>query len=108
MVGKIQYPNISDIQEGDNEVVATRIILTHHETIDVLSVMPRRIMGPLIDPNLKWGMDGDECVICLEAMISGQEVSDLPTCNHTYISMAPLSCDLVLLLDANISIGVWY
>jgi hypothetical protein len=81
-----------DIQGGYNE---TEIRLAPHETvvmstrepIDVLSVMPRRIMGTQSDPHLKWGKDGDDCVICLEEMTSEHEVSDLPPCNHTYISL---------------------
>jgi hypothetical protein len=59
---------------------------TQHETTDVFSVIPRRIMGTRILPDMKWGKCGDECVICLEPMTSQQDVTDLPPCSHTYIS----------------------
>ncbi|KAJ1495473.1 hypothetical protein T484DRAFT_1762278 [Baffinella frigidus] len=51
---------------------------------DVASVLPLRIMGSSLDANLRWGKEGDQCVICLGAMAAGEHVSDLPGCNHTY------------------------
>ena len=48
---------------------------------DVSSLLPKRIVGSSPDT---WGTEGDECIICLGAMVAGEHVSDLPVCYHTF------------------------
>ena len=89
-----QSRGLPGTQEGvaDEPLVAAPVLggvvqtgSTHHKTTDVFSVMPHYIMGTRFHSDLKWGKDGDECVICMEPMTNEQEITDLPPCSHTYI-----------------------
>ena len=51
---------------------------------DIAASLPQRIMGTCFDSPVPWGKEGDDCVICLGEMVAGEEVSDLPGCNHTF------------------------
>ena len=56
---------------------------------DVASSLPRRIMGSC-DPKLvdvvrhARGKENDDCVICMEAMVAGDQVTDFLPCDHTH------------------------
>ena len=48
------------------------------------AVIPRRFIETSFKSDVPWGNDGDMCVICLGDMVAGDEVSDMPHCNHTF------------------------
>ena len=56
---------------------------------DVASALPQRIMG-CCDPKLVHvlrnarGKENDDCVICMEAMVAGDTVTDFLPCSHTH------------------------
>ena len=52
----------------------------------IASILPRQLMGSRIGPSVEWGNEGDECVICISEMVDGEEVSEIPTCHHTFHS----------------------
>ena len=64
---------------------------THFEIniTDIGSSLPLRIMGSS-EPELMnvtrtaRGKQGDDCVICLESMVAGDEVTDFLPCKHTH------------------------
>ena len=56
---------------------------------EIGSSLPRRIMGSsepeLVDVVRKArGKEGDNCVICMESMVAGDEITDFLPCNHTH------------------------
>ena len=62
--------------------------LQYYKGSEIASVLPQRTMGSSLHPSpvahVPWGKEGDECVICLGVMAAGEEVADLPGCNHTF------------------------
>ena len=60
---------------------------------DVASALPVRVMGPIFDAQrstlTERGVEGDECIVCLSAMVATEEVTDFLPCGHTYTSCHP-------------------
>jgi len=50
----------------------------------IASILPSHLMGSHTGPSAAWNNEGDDCVICISEMVGGDEVSEIPTCHHTF------------------------
>jgi hypothetical protein len=48
------------------------------------AVIRKRVIGTSLKSDVPWENDSDMCVICLGDMVAGEEVSDMPHCDHTF------------------------
>jgi hypothetical protein len=85
--GGHQSPIDVSVELGSALMAANVLISTPSLSVagnDVMSVLPRRIMGLSVDERLRWGNEGDECIICMEPMANEEEVTDFVPCGHRY------------------------
>jgi len=57
---------------------------TPSNEFELAVVIHKRFIGTSLKSVVPSGNEGDMCVICLGDMVAGEEVSDMPHCNHTF------------------------
>ena len=78
----------TDTSEDTTSVSTTPNYTKTVDRNNIAKALTRRTMGSPLDKHEAWGNEGDDCVVCMEPMMTEDEVVDFRPCKHTYNSSA--------------------